>query len=96
MFIYISDDVAMSLVDGRWDRQKESMLTWSQKYAEVGVKATLIYIVEGDAARYVVTCADGCGGVGRCGHPDLNTVEVSYPYHRATWCEGRVSWGFIS
>lgn len=76
----ISDDLAGSLADGRYQRQKEKMKNWAQKFAHLPVETVLTYIVEGDPADYVVRCADGCGGVGLCGHPDVQQVQVMFLY----------------
>ena len=37
---------------------------------------SLQYVVESDPAAYRVACADGCSGVGKCGNPTVEQVEV--------------------
>ena len=76
-FAHFSDDLAESIKDGRYGRQKEKMLTWRQKYDVLNVGTNLTYVVEGEAAPYVVRCPDACQGVGKCGNPTVEEVQVS-------------------
>ena len=46
---------------------------------EFGVLArdvSLKYVIESEPAAYRVRCADGCGGVGKCGNPTVEQLEV--------------------
>lgn len=70
-----ADDVAFSLKDGRFWTQIANMTTKKAEFAEKGLVATLQYIFEGKADKFVTRCADGCQGVGRCGNPTPIQVQ---------------------
>ncbi len=71
-----ADDLAQSLLDGRFESQKENMIRWKEKWKTFGIDATLKYLVEGDPRTFVAKCADGCGGVLQCGWPTAARLEV--------------------
>ncbi|XP_013403533.1 uncharacterized protein LOC106168870 [Lingula anatina] len=64
-----ADDLAKSLVDGRYGKQRRDMVKWKAAFTSQGVPAVLKYILESRPEQFVVQCADGCGGVGKCGYP---------------------------
>ncbi|KAL8562747.1 hypothetical protein ACOMHN_022622 [Nucella lapillus] len=70
-----ADDVAFSLKDGRFWGQMDKMRAKKELFEQKGVQATLQYIVEGKPENFVVRCADGCQGIGRCGNPTLQQVQ---------------------
>lgn len=40
-------------------------------------EVSLQYVVESTPEAYRVKCMDGCNGVGKCGNPTVQQVEVS-------------------
>ncbi|CAH1783419.1 unnamed protein product, partial [Owenia fusiformis] len=72
-----ADDLAKSLKDGRYHKQKENMISWKMKFFEKGINASLKYVVEGDPKAYVVRCSDGCGSLIKCGYPTVEQVEMT-------------------
>ena len=72
----VADDLARSIVDQRFDRQIARMTDWKQGFTARGVEACIKYLVEGQLEDYVVACADGCGGVLRCGYPTVEECKV--------------------
>ncbi|KAL5021381.1 hypothetical protein ScPMuIL_000536 [Solemya velum] len=71
-----ADDIASSLKDGRFWKQINKMKEWKSQFEKCGVPCGLQYVVEGEPEKYVVRCADGCQGVGKCGNPTLTQVQV--------------------
>lgn len=67
------DDLAESLKDGRFLRQKENMKQWKNSFGTRDVQ--LYYVIEGDISKYVVQCGHEC--VGKCGNPDLLKVTTA-------------------
>ncbi|XP_057306464.1 uncharacterized protein LOC130644757 isoform X1 [Hydractinia symbiolongicarpus] len=67
------DDLAESLKDGRFLRQKENMKQWKNSFGTRDVQ--LYYVIEGDISKYVVQCGHEC--VGKCGNPDLLKVTTT-------------------
>ncbi|KAJ1454953.1 hypothetical protein M885DRAFT_617528 [Pelagophyceae sp. CCMP2097] len=83
-------DLAESMRDGRWDAQHAAMrqtkASWDLRN---DAPTRIIYIVEGDARRFVHTaCGCGCRGVGRCRNPTVDQVEAAVSA-RASTCEIR-------
>ena len=52
------------------------MVAWKKDFTTRGVDCSLHYILEREPEDYVVQCADGCQGVGKCGNPTLRQVKV--------------------
>ncbi|XP_070541485.1 uncharacterized protein [Ptychodera flava] len=71
-----ADDLAWSLKDGRYFRQKQQMLEWKNTYPSQGVSVTLQYIIESKPESYRVKCGDDCQGVAKCGNPSVDQVNV--------------------
>jgi len=70
-----ADDLADSIKDGRFERQKNNMKQWKNEILHEVNEVTLIYILENDLQRYVVPCGHEC--VGKCGNPKLlNIMEI--------------------
>ena len=72
----IPDDVARTLKEGRFWSQVKKMVAWKKDFTSRGVDCSLHYILEREPEDYVVQCADGCQGVGKCGNPTLRQVKV--------------------
>ncbi|KAK3278732.1 hypothetical protein CYMTET_13346 [Cymbomonas tetramitiformis] len=75
-------DVAQSLMDGRWTRQKQAMKWAKQLLARSSGPCVLQYVVEGDVQKAAHPCACGCGGggVGGCvrrGYPKVAEVQCA-------------------
>ena len=81
---FLSDDLARSIIDGRYPSQKQKMIEWKKNFKDFQIEANLKYLVEGDPKQYVVKCTDGCGGVLKCGWPTAKKLEVS----RKNYCAG--------
>ena len=73
---WFTDDLARSLIDGRYLKQKVKMIEWRDKFRVLGSDVSLKYVVEGDASQYVVKCRDGCGSILKCGWPNVKQIEV--------------------
>ena len=71
-----ADDLARSLRDGRYLRQKLKLSTWRQQHSRGGLEASVKYLIEGRPEDYVVKCLDGCGGVVKCRYPTVQQLEV--------------------
>ncbi|XP_074641070.1 uncharacterized protein LOC141898842 [Tubulanus polymorphus] len=72
------DDLANSIVDGRFFSQIDKMKAWSNEFvANKGIEMNgkVKYLIEGDLERYVVRCQDGCQGVGKCGNPPVDALQ---------------------
>jgi hypothetical protein len=74
--IIFSDDLAHSMMDGRFRNQIENMKRWRLQFLQEGTEGSLKYLVEGDPDQYVVKCVCGCRGVGKCGNPNPEVVQV--------------------
>ncbi|XP_033757292.1 uncharacterized protein LOC117339685 [Pecten maximus] len=72
------DDMARTLKEGRFWTQVTKMKGFKSEFEEKGVACVVHYLVEGNPEKYVVQCADGCHGVGRCGHPSLQQVKCAF------------------
>jgi len=68
--------MARTLKEERFWPQINKMLEWKKDFDKRRIQGFIYYIVEGDPSNYVVKCADGCQGVGRCGYPSLAQVKV--------------------
>ena len=75
-YCIIPDDVARTLKEGRFWSQVKKMVAWKKDFTTQGVDCSLHYILEREPEDYVVQCADGCQGVGKCGNPTLRQVKV--------------------
>ena len=76
LYCIIPDDVARTLKEGRFWSQVKKMVAWKKDFTSRGVDCSLHYILEREPEDYVVQCADGCQGVGKCGNPTLRQVKV--------------------
>ncbi|KXJ14619.1 Crossover junction endonuclease MUS81 [Exaiptasia diaphana] len=71
-----ADDLAESIKDGRFCSQKDKMKQWRKDFGMLSNEVCLHYIVESTPEAYCVRCMDGCGGVGKCGNPTVEQLEV--------------------
>lgn len=65
------DDLAASMVDGRYGSQKERM-RWCARHLGMD---DLRYCVEGDPSKMVLEACCGRGCIAKCGNPTLNEVQ---------------------
>ncbi|XP_048585202.1 uncharacterized protein LOC5515026 isoform X1 [Nematostella vectensis] len=79
-----ADDLADSIKDGRYTKQKDRMLAWRDKFGILSDDVSLQYLVESTPAAYRVGCMDGCNGVGKCGNPSVEQVEAAVEDLRAS------------
>ena len=46
--LLLADDLARSMIDGRYTSQKERMVAWSKNFQYYGVQPRLMYLIEGN------------------------------------------------
>lgn len=75
-----AEDLALSMIDGRWESQKARMLASRESLAfSAGASVELSYVIEGNLKKARAGCCPrGC--LSRCGGPTLEEVSQSLIY----------------